>query len=120
MYFNGMEYREYIPNRRNWTPSTLHKKLRNLSEVICEIDADIIGLQEIENGNALKLLQKSLKYYGCPYGYSAITQKSQTSVRVAILSKVEIKNSKSIFVKRGIRDILKVTFEIDGNPSTSL
>jgi hypothetical protein len=116
MHFNGTEYREYIPNRANWTPSTLHKKLRNLSEVICEIDADIIGVQEIENRNALKLLQKSLKYYGCPYRYSAITQKSQTSVKVAILSRMEIKDSKSIFVKRGIRDILEVKFEIDGNP----
>jgi len=115
---NGTEYPQYIPNKHNWTKKTLTQKLTNISEVICDIDADIIGLQEIENQNILKLLQKSLKKYGCNYKYSAITHKSKSAIQVALLSKIPIKVSKDIIVspKKGIRNILKVKFIIDNNP----
>ena len=118
MHYNGTEYREYIPHKHNWTNSILNKKLTNISEVICEIDADIIGLQEIENRNALKLLQTSLKYYGCNYKYSAITHKRKSAIEVAILSKIPIKNHKDIIVTKslGTRNILEVKFIIDNNP----
>lgn len=114
---NGDEYPQYIPYTHNWNIKTLKIKLRNLSEVICEIDADIIALQEVENINALKLLQKSLKYYGCNYRYFAITQKETSSIEVAILSKLKIETSRQIRVpKRGVRDILEVKILIDKNP----
>ena len=116
--YNGTEYQEYIPNTHNWTKSILNKKLTNISEVICDIDADIIGLQEIENQNALKLLQKSLKRYGCTYRYSAITHKPKSAIQVALLSKIPIQYSKDIVVARiwGIRNILEAKFIIDKNP----
>jgi len=115
--FNGSEYREYIPNYYNWNIKTLRLKLKNISEVICEIDADIIGLQEIENLNALKLLQKTLKYYGCPYRYYAITNKSTTATEVAILSRFKIENFKILKVpKKSLRDILEVKIVIDKTP----
>ncbi len=118
MYYNGTEYKEYIPNKHNWTKSILNKKLTNISEVICEIDADIIGLQEVENINALKLLQKSLKYYGCNYKYSAITHKSKSAIQIAVLSKIPIKSHKDIIVTKvlGVRNILEAKFIIDKNP----
>ncbi|HHB95270.1 MAG TPA: endonuclease/exonuclease/phosphatase family protein, partial [Campylobacterales bacterium] len=118
MSYSGTEYEEYIPNAHNWTKSILNKKLTNTSEVICDIDADIIGLQEVENRNALKLLQKSLKKYGCIYKYSAITHKPKSAIQIALLSKIPIQNSKDIIVTRawGIRNILETKFIIDGKP----
>jgi hypothetical protein len=115
--FNGGEYPQYIPYTHNWNSKSLKLKLKNLSEVICEIDADIIALQEIENINALKLLQKSLKYYGCAYRYFSITKKATSSTQVALLSRLKIESSKEIRVpKRGVRDILEVKVLVDGNP----
>ncbi len=118
MRYNGTEYQEYIPNRHNWTTSILDIKLRDISEVICEINADIIGLEEIENRNALKLLQKSLKFYGCNYRYSAITHTKKSAIQVALLSKIEIEDYRDIIVSSNIsiRDILEVKFIIDKNP----
>ncbi len=116
MRYNGNEYKEYIPNRHNWTKSILEIKLRDISEVICELNADIIGLQEIENRNALRLLQKSLKFYGCNYRYSAITHTKKSAIQIALLSKIEIENYRDITVTDSIRDILEVKFIIDRNP----
>jgi len=108
---NGTEYDSYKPNTHNWNRSTLRKKLKNITKVICDLDADVIALQEIENANALKLLQNSLKRAGCNYRYSAITDKKGSSIQVALLSKVKIKNTKAVQVSRfkGDRDILEVT-----------
>jgi len=118
MHYDKTEYKEYIPHRHNWTKKILSIKLKHISEVICELDADIIGLQEIENQNALNLLQKSLKKYGCNYKYSAITSKKRTAIQVALLSKIPIESHKEIVVKRvgGIRNILEVKVIIDGYP----
>jgi endonuclease/exonuclease/phosphatase family metal-dependent hydrolase len=118
MVNNGTEYDAYIPNRHNWKRSTLKKKLLNISEVICDINADIIGLQEVENENALKLLQKSLRDVGCHYGFSAITHKPKSAIQVALLSKLPIKNIKEIVVNRKLsnRNILEVKLLIEGNP----
>ncbi len=116
MRYNGTEYQEYIPNRHNWTKSILDIKLRDISEVICELNADVIGLEEIENRNALRLLQKSLKFYGCNYKYSAITHTKNSAIQVALLSKVEIADYRDIAVADSIRDILEVKFIIDKNP----
>ncbi len=118
MQYNGTEYKEYIPNKHNWTQSILNQKLTNISEVICEIDADIIALQEIENRNALKLLQNSLKSFGCNYKYGAITHNKRTAIEVALLSKIPIQTHNDIVVskKLKIRNILEVKFLIDNNP----
>ena len=116
MKYSGSEYREYIPNRHNWTKSILDIKLRDISEVICELNADIIGLQEIENINALRLLQKSLKFYGCNYRYSSITHTENSAIQVALLSKIEITDYRDITIADSIRDILEVKFIIDKNP----
>ena len=118
IHYDGTEYDRYIPYRDNWTETTLNKKLKNISEVICELDADIIGLQEIENQNSLKLLQKSLKYYGCRYSYSAISHTKKSAIQVALLSKIPIKTYKDIVVTKafGTRDILEVIINIDSKP----
>lgn len=118
MHDDKTEYKEYVPYKYNWTQKILSLKLKNISEVICELNADIIGLQEIENQNALKLLQNSLKKYGCRYRYSAITSKKRTAIQVALLSKIPIETHNEIVVKRagGIRNILEVKVRIEGHP----
>ena len=115
---DGTEYKEYIPYKHNWNKKTFKKKLLNTSEVICDVNADIIGLQEVENRYVLKLLQKTLHKIGCHYKYLAITHKKHSAIQVALLSKIPIVNVKEIFVNRklGFRPILEVKFKVDKQP----
>jgi len=94
----GLEYDEYIPNTHNWNKKSFNKKLNNLSEVICDIDADIIALEEIENDNALLALQKRLKRVSCPYPYRYITKDKNTPIHVAILSRIKLKQKRDIHI----------------------
>ncbi len=112
---DGTEYKEYIPYKHNWNQKTFKKKLLNSAEVICDINADIIGLQEIENEHVLKLLQKTLRKIGCHYRYIAITHKKYSAIQTGLLSKIPILSSKEIVVnqKLGFRPILEVKFSID-------
>ena len=115
---DGAEYKEYIPYRHNWNQKILKKKLLNSAEVICDVNADIIGLQEVENEHVLKLLQKTLRKIGCHYKYLAITHKKNSAIQVALLSKIPIVNAKEIVVNRklGFRPILEVKFMVDRQP----
>ena len=115
---DGSEYEQYQPNRHNWTRQNYQKKLLNISEVICDINADIIGLQEIENDNVLKELQRSLLKVGCSYKYRAITHKKKSAIQVAVLSKLPIVSSKEIIVSRKLkyRPILEVKYLIEEKP----
>jgi len=118
MQNNGTEYREYKPNKHNWTAKNFKKKLLNIAEVICDIDADIIGLQEIENENVLKLLKQRLRKIGCYYKYHAITHKKKSAIQVAILSKISISNINEIVVNRKLkyRNILEAKFIFERKP----
>ena len=118
MQYNGNEYDSYIPNRHNWNQKNFRKKLLNISEVICDINADIIGLQEVENEKVLKRLKQSLRRVGCIYKYSAITHKKGSSIQVALLSKYPIQTVKEIIVSRvlGYRNILEVKYIFNNRP----
>ena len=62
--YDKSEYNEFIPNNNSlWNQKNFNVKLNNLIKVIDDIDADIIGLQEIENKNLMQLLQKKLPKY---------------------------------------------------------
>ena len=110
---NGTEYSDYILNKHNWNSITFKKKIEHIARVICELNADVIGLQEVENGNALKELQQYLKRNNCKYPYSAITHKRGLAIQVALLSKVKLKHNRDIRVgyASNFRDILKVTLQ---------
>jgi len=118
MQNNGTEYNEYIPNKHNWTTKVFKKKLLNTAEVICDINADIIGLQEVENENVLKLLKQRLRKIGCVYKYHAITHKKYSAIQVALLSKIPITHINEIVVNRKLkyRNILEAKFMVDGKP----
>lgn len=118
MQLNGTEYPEYKPNQHHWTAETLKKKLLNLSEVICGVNADIIALQEVENEQALKLLQKTLKRVGCYYPHYRITRKKKSAIQVAVLSKFPIAVSKEVRVSQSLtyRNILELKMTIHQYP----
>lgn len=111
------EYKEYKPNGiSKWNRKNYNIKLKNLSRVIKDIDADIIALQEIESYEALKALKKTLKREGIYYPYIKIADKKNTTIKVALLSKIPFVYAKEVRVTSSYRyrNILEVKFNIDG------
>ncbi len=119
-HFDGSEYKEYIPHRHNWTKRMVDIKLNHTAEVICDVDADILGLQEVENSRIFKKLIKRLKQVGCSYRYSAITHKKDATIQVALLSRYPIKKEHTITVSHSskVRDILEVEVDVQGEDLT--
>jgi endonuclease/exonuclease/phosphatase family metal-dependent hydrolase len=113
---SGHEYVEYIPNTNaNWNKKTYKIKLQNTAKVIKEINADIIALQEIESPQALKDLRYTLKQNGLYYQYFKIADKKNTTIKVAILSKIPFLYTKELSVTSSYkyRNILEAKFRID-------
>lgn len=115
---DGHEYKEYIPNTiSKWNQKNYDIKLKNISKVIKDINADIIALQEIESLEALKDLRFQLKRDGVYYQYYKIANKKNTTVKVALLSKIPFVYTKEINVISSYkyRNILEAKFNINGN-----
>lgn len=113
---SGYEYSEYIPNTAsNWNKKIYDIKLKNIAQVIKDIDADIIALQEIESLEALLDLRFALKQKGLYYQYYSIADKKNTTVKVALLSKIPFIYSKEISVTQTYeyRNILETKFKVD-------
>lgn len=108
---NGYEYKEYIVGTHNWNRKTCAIKLHNIARVIKDLSADIIALQEVENGNILKLLNTALGNKKYPYSFIS---KDKSSVQVALLSRFKIIDSKSIKISNFPRAIHKLTLLIEG------
>jgi len=113
---SGYEYKEYIPNSKSrWNLKNYKLKLKNIAQVIKEIDADIIGLQEIESLQALKDLRLQLKRSGLYYQYYKIANYKNTTIKVAILSKIPFIYTHEIAVQSSYkyRNILEAKFKIN-------
>jgi len=112
---NGIEYEDYKPNKHNWNRVTFRKKLQHISQVICDLNADVIALEEVENENSLQKLQEQLERVGCRYPFSAITHKRGSAIQVAMLSKVRFVQKRGVKVSNsgGDRDILEVTLKTE-------
>jgi len=100
----GTEYAEYRPGKHGWNERMLQKKLLNLTQVICDLDADVVALQEVENDGILARLQKTLRRVGCPYPYRAITTGAGRPVHVALLSRKKISVKREIPISRAGRE----------------
>ena len=113
----GTEYDDFR-EKHNWTARMVDIKLNHIAEVICDLDADILGLQEIENSKVFAQLKKRLTRVGCGYRYSAITSKKDAPIQVALLSKFPIKNKQELQVNYSpqVRNILEVKVDIKGEP----
>jgi endonuclease/exonuclease/phosphatase family metal-dependent hydrolase len=105
----GTEYERYIPQRNGWNVKTYRTKLTHIAEVLCDTDADVVGLQEIENGRVLNDLQRVLKRAGCAYPYAAVTHKIGAPVQTALLSRYRIVRSRDLRVSYAprVRNILE-------------
>ena len=116
----GTEYKEYISGKHNWNRRMMEIKLNHTAEVICDVDADILGLQEIENANILKQLQARLKRVGCAYKYAAITHKKNAPIQVALLSRYPITHTKEIVVRYSplVRNILQAQVTVANHTLT--
>lgn len=85
------DYKEYIPNTHaKWNKKNFNIKITNLVKVLKDIDADIIGLQEIENRQMLQVLLRKLPQYK----YSSFTKYRNSSVGIGFLSKLKSKTTK--------------------------
>lgn len=114
---SGYEYKEYIPNTASeWNQKNYRIKLQNISKAIKDINADIIALEEIESLDALKDLRFALKQAGIYYQYYKIADKKNTTVKVAVLSKIPFVYTKEVSVTSSYRyrNILEAKFSIDG------
>ena len=113
---SGHEYKEYIPNTKaRWNTKNYNIKLKNIARVIKDIDADIIGLQEIESKQALKDLRFILKQNGLYYQYYKIANYKETNIKVAFLSKVPFVYTHEVAVQSSYkyRNILEAKFKIN-------
>lgn len=115
---SGTEYEAYIPNTRHgWNREMASIKTANIAKVIKDLKADVVVLQEIESKQALMALNDRLKETGRNYPYIHIATGKRTPVTCAILSVFPIIEKKEMEVDdERLRDILKVTLDIHGNP----
>ena len=113
----GTEYDDYTV-KHNWTKRMVDIKLNHVAEVICDLDADILGLQEIENANIFEQLKKRLSRVGCGYRYSAVSSKKDAPIQVALLSRFPIKKQRELQVSYSphVRNILEVEVDVNGEP----
>ena len=114
---NGNEYSDYkickIKTKEcfsEWDEAKYNKKLKQTAEIIKELNADIIALQEIENKAVLKELANL-----SGYEFFEFSASRNSPVGVGFLSKIkpwhkEIYRAKEIKT----RDILRLDFEFDG------
>lgn len=113
---SGHEYKEYVPyNESGWDDRNYKAKLKNLSQVIRDINADIIALEEIESKQAFDDLKFQLKRDGLYYQYAKIADAKNTTIKVAVLSKIPFIYAKELVVgySQSFRNILEVKFKIN-------
>jgi len=115
--YDGTEYAEFVPKKGGWSRRLSDVKIDRVAEVICDLDAEIVALQEVENERIFQRLRKRLRRVGCDYGYGAITRKKGAPIQVALLSKFPIVKSASLRVSYAprVRDILEVLLRIDNS-----
>ena len=117
---NGTEYEEYIPGKHGWNRRMSQIKLDHTVEVICDINADIIALQEVENEAVFNALRQKLDRVGCGYRYGVITHKRGAPIQVALLSRFPIRKSSELQVSYAprVRNILEAEVMVDGRSLT--
>jgi len=118
---DGSEYAEFKSEKSIWGTEQFEEKLKTLAQVIrkcCFKGADVIALQEVENLNALRLLrERYLK--GMGYNYAVIAPQEGVAVRVALLSRLPVRqvrcHSMPEWRGRPLRNILEAELEYKGN-----
>jgi hypothetical protein len=92
--FDGNEYPEYRPDGANWNEAMYARKYENIASVIAAIDASILALCEVEDGDALHQLYMTLRKKKYLYRYRSIIDTPAHSVtHPALLSRFPINKS---------------------------
>ena len=106
---NGSEYSDFKSNR--WNSAKYQQKLRKISRVLRELNADVVALNEIENENVIKELANLSGYKF----YKFATLKG-SPVGLGLLSRYRISDSE-IYVVPDVktRPILMSRVEFEGN-----
>ncbi len=112
--YDGTEYPEFIPTKHGWSRQKVDKKLQHVTEVLCDLDADIVALQEIENSRIFERLRRKLERVGCGYRYGVATNRRDTPIELAFLSRFPIVKSRQLRVgyAAGVRPIFEITVKI--------
>lgn len=112
--FDGLEYPEYKPGTSNWDQEIQRKKVENTASVISAIDADVVALCEVENGNALKQLKNALSRRGKNYPFMVIGEGPEKTITcTAILSKYRLVKYELIPVDLGGKAKTRCILEAD-------
>ncbi|MBU1169873.1 MAG: endonuclease/exonuclease/phosphatase family protein [Proteobacteria bacterium] len=114
----GTEYTEYIPGGSSgWGPDIAHIKYNHMSQVLSDLKADLVALQEVESEGALIRLQDQLKERGMIYPHRAFLKAGKQAVGCALFSRFPIRRQSGIPVRHGRgRSILKVEVDVKGTP----
>lgn len=90
----GTEYKDYSFKTSSWNQTSFNIKIKNISQVIKDLNADILVLQEIESKKALFALKKNFPLYK----YYFFSKAKTSPIGLAILSKFEIINKENILI----------------------
>ena len=105
---------------QHWSEQRYRRKLANLARVIHELDADILGLQEVENRRVLDDLNDLLReQYGGGYEHSVHRDgPDHRGVDVALLSRIPPTATRWLTPMDGQREVLIADFETNGHRLT--
>lgn len=111
---DGTEYPEYIPNFKGWDQKSFDTKLANTAQVIKDLKAEVVALQEIENESTLKELLGRLAKEGVKYPHYTITQNKKSAIQSALLSKFPIVSYDELKVSNHYKErpILKAKLQV--------
>lgn len=114
---DGTEYPDYDPGGPyGWNQAMAEVKAANIARVLTGLEADIVCLQEVESRRALDLLLAKLEQNGRIYPFSAIADKSETTVTCALVSKLPIIETREVSPGKALRSILQVTVRSGRHP----
>jgi hypothetical protein len=115
---DGGEYKEYIPNTKSkWNKKNFGIKLANISRVIRDLNADIIALEEIENLNVARELNRALGSKSYPYIYTFF-KKNKHKIDSIVFSRYPVANKYSVDIQGYSRALHVMKFYLDGNKIT--
>jgi len=107
---NGNEYPDFIVGKTGWNDAKYRQKLNKTAGVIKEINADIIGVQEVENAFVMRDLARATGYKN--YEFS---KPFDAPFGVGIMTNLPIKSTKKYTIANvKTRDILRADFEFEG------
>lgn len=105
---DGTEYADFEIGRGGWSEQKYERKLQAVADEISALNADILGLQEIENEAVLKALAQK-----AGYKFYKFSRAQTAPVGIAVLSRVPVK-SWAFYRAQELktRDILRADFAL--------